>query len=298
MGNYLDEPLAMARMPDSKPWRGSAGGAGRIRHDFAVSTTPPRLGIVDYANVAPLVEGLPGSWPIVRAVPSRIADLLAAGEIDLAILPTIELARGRGFVAHRGLGIAADGRCDSVLLFSRVPLRDVRRVALDAASRTSVALTRVLLDREGARDVEWSTREGGGVSERLAGVDATLVIGDPALRAVIPAGVDVHDLATLWRRHLDLPFVFACWTSREGFELTPAVAAELDAAATRGLHGIDELSRREGERTGLPAARMASYLRLLQYRLDERHEKAVKVFFDEARRVGAVEAAATLGAPA
>src|SRR5687767_7927012 len=118
-----------------------------------------RIGVVSYANVAPLVAGLPAGW-LRRGVPSQVADWLATGEVDVGIVPVIELARQQGLRALPDLGIAADGACDSVLLYSTRPLRDVRSVALDPSSRTAATLVRILLDREGARDVRYEAKSG------------------------------------------------------------------------------------------------------------------------------------------
>jgi chorismate dehydratase len=147
-----------------------------------------RIGVVAYSNTAPLTAGLPAGG-MRRGLPCEVADWLAAGEVDVGLIPAIELARAPGVRGLPGWGIAADGPCLSVLLFGKVPLADVRSLTLDAASRTAAALTRVLLDREGCRDVRFVPMAGGTVAERLDGVDATLVIGDPALQAEVPGGV-------------------------------------------------------------------------------------------------------------
>lgn len=254
----------------------------------------PRVGIVDYANVAPLIDGLEPDWPLSRATPARLADLLALGELDVAILPTIELARIPGLRAIPGLGIAADGACGSVFLFTKVPLRDVKSVTLDTASRTSAALSRILLDREGAREIRFVKMEGGSVVERLADADATLLIGDPALRAEWPADVTRLDLATEWKRHVGLPFVFACWATRRDWDLSQGLRTRLEAAADRGLTRLPEHARIEAARTGLSAEALEGYLRQLNYRLDERHVQGLRAFLDEALRVGVLSERADL----
>jgi chorismate dehydratase len=252
-----------------------------------------RIGIVDYANVAPIVEGLgEGLAPdaVRRGVPSRVADWLATGEVDLAILPAIELARMPGVKVVPGWGIAADGACDSVLLFSSVPLRDVKTCALDASSRTSAGLVRVLLDREGARGVRWLRLAEGSLTERLERADAALLIGDPALRAAAPDGISRHDLAAEWKRHVGLPFVFAAWATRAGFDADASLRQRLDAAAHRGLAAIPLLARREAERTGLPEELLNHYYHQLQYAIGESHLLGLRAYLDEAWRIGLLPA--------
>jgi len=102
------------------------------------------IGVVSYSNTAPLTAGLPEDQ-LRRGIPSDVADWLAAGEIDVGLVPAIELGRLAGVRGLPGWGVAADGDCLSVLLFGRGPLREVKKVALDASSRTSAALVRILL---------------------------------------------------------------------------------------------------------------------------------------------------------
>jgi chorismate dehydratase len=254
------------------------------------STTehPLRIGVVDFSNAAPLTEGLP-EVQLRRGTPSEVADWLATGEVDVSLVPTIELGRIAGAMALPRWGIAADGACESVLLFSRKPLRDVRRVVLDSASRSASALTRIILEREGARDVAYVKRLGGDVEARLAEADATLLIGDPCLRARPPKDVTTFDLAAEWKRHVGLPFVFACWATRAGRRLGDEEVALFDAAARQGLERIDEVAARWAVRTGVAAARLEAYLRSLRYRLDQDDLRAIRAFLDEAHRVGILQ---------
>src|SRR5262245_12161151 len=111
---------------------------------------PGRLGAVEYLNARPLVYGLTDSarFSLRFDLPARCADLLHAGVIDLGLIPSIEYARGpAGPDAYRivpGLAIASDGPVSSVAIYTTKPIGDVRSIALDTSSRTSVALTRVL----------------------------------------------------------------------------------------------------------------------------------------------------------
>lgn len=244
-----------------------------------------RLGLVAFSNAAPLTLDLPPA-ATRRGTPSEVSDWLVTGEVDVALLPTIELGRMPGVTALPRWGVAADGRCESVLLFSRRLPPDVRRVTLDAASRTSAALTRILLEREGALGVEYVRREGGTVEERLEEADATLLIGDPALVAEAPDDVTIHDLAREWKRHVGLPFVFATWAARPGHDLSSEEIALLDAAAESGLARQDEIADAEAARLGLPPDRMRRYFGHLQYRLDVDHLRGVRAFLDEAHRIG------------
>jgi chorismate dehydratase len=116
-------------------------------------------------------------------VPSRLAEQLAVGALDVALIPSIEYLRGvdRGYEILAGFAIAARGPVRSVRLFSRVPWERVQRLALDAGSRTSQVLARIWLDaRYGVRP-EQIEELPLGVSVLESTADAVLLIGDRAM---------------------------------------------------------------------------------------------------------------------
>lgn len=196
------------------------------------SGVPLRLGVVSYLNAAPTVHGLdrdPG-FRLIRDVPSRVADLLHAGEVDLGLIPSIEYAAG-DYAIVPGVAIGSRGPVRSVSLFHRVPLEAVRRVALDVSSRTSVALARVLLHERLGRDPEY-VPSAPSVPAMLAAADAALVIGDHALYFEGPG--DRLDLGAEWTARTGLPFVFAFWAGRPG-RVTAADVAALNAARDRAV---------------------------------------------------------------
>ena len=186
--------------------------------------TPIRIGAVSYLNAKPLYHGLCEFAPHVRLsmdVPSRLAEQLADGELDVALIPSVEYLRGasRGYEIIPGFAIAARGAVRSVKLFSRVPWERVGRLALDAGSRTSQVLARIWLDaRHGVRP-EQIEELPLGVSALESTADAVLVIGDRAMRVPGEPFHDVVDLGEAWHTMTGLPFVFALWVAREGVEL-------------------------------------------------------------------------------
>ena len=107
-----------------------------------------RVGAVNYLNTKPLIERLTEFAPDIELsldLPSRLADQLAAGELDVGLIPVVEFFRGDGYSFVPNIAIASRGPVLSVTLFSRVPWAEIRRVALDEGSRTSAALTQILL---------------------------------------------------------------------------------------------------------------------------------------------------------
>ena len=110
--------------------------------------TTLRVGAVNYLNTKPLIERLTALAPAIDlslALPSRLADQLARGDIDVGLIPVVEYFRGDGYTYIPGIAIGSRGAVLSVTLFSRVPWADIRSVSLDEGSRTSAALTQILL---------------------------------------------------------------------------------------------------------------------------------------------------------
>ncbi len=183
-----------------------------------------RVGAVSYLNAKPLYYKLYDFAPKIRLsmeVPSRLAQQLAAGELDIALIPSIEYLRGaqKGYEILPGFSIAAKGPVRSVKLFSRVPFPQIERLALDEGSRTSQALSLVWLDAcHGVRPERIESLPlGVPVLESTA--DAVLVIGDRSMKVPHEPFCEVVDLGEAWNRMTGLPFVFALWVTRKGVDL-------------------------------------------------------------------------------
>src|SRR5436305_9480977 len=103
-----------------------------------------RIGAVSYLNTKPLVyelETLAPQAELILDYPSRLADQMTRGELDVALIPMIEYFRAGTYSLVPNIAIASCGAVLSVTLFSRLPWTQIRRVALDEGSRTSAALT-------------------------------------------------------------------------------------------------------------------------------------------------------------
>ncbi len=205
---------------------------------------PIRLGAVDYLNVRPLVHGLDASSDVILRfdVPSVCAALLAAGDIDLGMVPSITLLDRPGDCVVPGVCIGSDGPVASVALFTRKPIAEVRSIALDTSSRTSVVLTRVLCARR--FDIAPSfLPHPPDLSAMLAAADAALLIGDPALFAGEAArGATKIDLGAEWTAMTGLPFVWAFWAGRPD-AADAGMVARLQDAAERGMANTDRNRR-------------------------------------------------------
>jgi chorismate dehydratase len=250
-----------------------------------------RIGAVSYLNTRPLVDGLaePGR-PVRYDLPSRLADRLAGGALDVALVPIVELFRSRRHVIVSDACIACRGPVRSVKLLFRSPPAEVRSLALDEGSRTSAALSRILLaNRFGVRPVVRDLRIGSRVEADDS--DAVLIIGDRALGPPRGRFVEVWDLGAEWVAWTGLPFVFAAWVApREIAERTAKLSEMLSHARDRGLERLDEIAAAEASAHGLSVADCVAYLRdNLHYRLGTEEREAIRLFHELALKEGLVE---------
>lgn len=190
-----------------------------------------RIGCVQYLNSRPLIHAYDG--PVAFEHPSSLAALLAAGKLDAALVPVFEPLRDPRYLLVDGAAVASDGPVFSVYLAHRGPLSEIRRVALDPASRTSAHLVRVLLAEFHGLQPEYGPTG-----------DAQLLIGNQAIQfRLSPEAEDFQflDLGEEWKRCTGLPFVFALWALRAGLPDASAIAAELRRLKTAGLARLDEI---------------------------------------------------------
>jgi len=253
--------------------------------------SPIRVGAVSYLNARPLYHGLTEFAPQVRLtmdVPSRLAEELAAGDLDVALIPSVEYLRnvGAGYEILPGFAIAARGAVRSVKLFSRVPWGQVVRLALDAGSRTSQVLAQIWLEECHGVRPELIEELPLGVSPLESTADAVLVIGDRAMR--VPNGQfrDVVDLGEAWFALTGRPFVFALWVTRRDVDLGDLPEA-LERSRAWGLEQAAELARFHGLRLGLDFATCYDYLtRVLSYDLGPPEIAGLERFAAMAARLG------------
>lgn len=255
--------------------------------------TTLRLGVVSYLNAEPLVYGLESEprFRIERDLPSRVAERLHGGECDLGMIPSIEYAFGE-YAIVPGLAIGSRGPVRSVNLYHRVPLREVRRVALDTSSRTSVALTKVLLHETLGGAPEYLAH-GPALPRMLEAADAALVIGDPAL--YLDTDVEHLDLGEEWQKRTGLPFVYAFWAGRPGL-LTAKDVRRLQRALEEGLAAVDQIAARytgqaagRGEGGASQPGTNASYLRSnVLYSLGDEEKRGLTEFYRRAFAIGLI----------
>lgn len=247
-----------------------------------------RIGAVNYLNTKPLIcdlETLAPEAHLVLEVPSRLADLMAEGKLDVALIPVIEYFRAGSYTLLPDIAIASRGPVLSVTLFSRVPWQRIRRVALDEGSRTSASLTEVLLRLRYGVKAEIVPLPLDREAEELD-TDAVLLIGDRAMRACLPGYCQAYDLGQEWTDWTGLPFVYAVWAVRPGVELGN-VASALQEAKRRGLERIGPIAHAAAPTLGLDAGFCRRYLQsIIRFELGPREQAGLYHFYQLACKLG------------
>jgi len=255
-----------------------------------------RVGAVGYLNARPLTFALARLIPdaeVIVDLPSRLADGLNHGRLDVALVPSIEYFRKPGAAIVSDACVACDGPVRSVKLYGRVPVERIRSLALDEGSRTSAALTRILLkERFGLEPELERLPMGATVGDSTA--DATMLVGDRGLHAPEGSFEFVWDLGEEWSRWTGLPFVFAMWIARPEVD-----AAGLDerfaAVRDEGVRCLEQIARSEAPALGIPERECLSYLRdSLRFQLGRRERRGLETFCRLAARHGLVPAGARL----
>ena len=238
-----------------------------------------RLGRISYVNMAPVFYRLAADVEEVAGVPVDLNERLLAGEIDIAPISSIEYARNaaRLRILPR-LCVGSEGAVDSIQLVSRVPLERVRSVAVTPESATSVVLTKVLLPE--AAHVPLGEE-----------AEATLLIGDAALRSAFEDPTPHYDLGRLWLERTGLPMVFAVWACADP---PPAGVPELEGALVDSVRLArsepERLAHEASVRYGYPAGFLARYFEKLRYRFGPRERAGLLTFFELARDTGELAA--------
>ena len=252
--------------------------------------TRPKIGAVSYLNTKPLVAGLDpraSDYELIFDLPSRLADQLAQGDLDVALIPVIEAAAKPEYTIVSDACIACHGPVWSVKLFSRVPIGEIKTLALDEGSRTSRALTRIYLaNKYGLKpdckllpiDQDWTQSE----------CDAALVIGDRAMKTEAVEFPISLDLGTAWSEWTGRPFVFAVWAARAGTDLEH-VGALLSEARDNGLRRLAEIASDQAKHYDLSQQDCLRYLEQnIHYYLGDQEKQGMDLYFQHAAKLSLI----------
>jgi chorismate dehydratase len=263
-----------------------------------------KISAISYLNTAPLMwdfeHGSAGAdFDISYTVPSRCAEQLREGSADIGIIPAAAYATVPNLLILPDVAIASRQAVRSILLVSTLPLEQIKTVALDTSSLTSVALTKVLFAKwwgEGRTFTPMVPE----LARMLQTHDAALLIGDPALK-VDRSKYRTYDLAEEWIRLTGKPFVFAFWAvRRESLEKTESkLDLPLIFRQSRDhgleLQNVAQTAVEWSKKLGLTEEDVRNYLtRNIYYNLDADCMDGLRLFLDYAQQCGALPAVPSL----
>lgn len=239
-----------------------------------------RIGAVSYLNSKPLVQGLEqlaASADLVLDVPSRLADDLANELLDVALIPSVESFLDPNYEIVSDACVATHGPVLSVKLYSRVHPGKIKTLALDEGSRTSAALSQILLnERYGVRPQLQKLPLNQTTEDTNA--DAVLLIGDRAMHAPAEKFHTTWDLGEEWVQWTGLPFVFAMWVTRQQATLGD-IPLHLSDARNLGLKHIENIARVGAAELHLRYETTYRYLtQNLYFRLGPAEKAGLKLF--------------------
>jgi chorismate dehydratase len=244
-----------------------------------------RIGAVGYLNARPLTWALErdqGRWLVRYDVPSVCASLLHQGHVDLGLVPSIEYLHSDEYRLVPGVGIGSHGPVASVALYTKTPIKEIRHIALDTSSRTSVTLIQVLC-RHHFHIKPTFVPHGPDLVAMTSTSDAGLLIGDPAFDADHEAlGLRKIDLGEVWTQMTGLPFIYAAWTGRPA-GITDSVVHALQQAQIEGVAAREEIAAEYGGGDATRTVRAAIYLRdNVKYGLGAEEAAGLQIFLDYA----------------
>jgi chorismate dehydratase len=262
-----------------------------------------RVGRISALNMYPIYHGLERAagpeLTFTDGVPTALNRALLEDRLDVSAVSSIAFARHADELRLVPVAsITASGAVDSIQVFSRVPLDEVRTVAVTPHSATSVALLRILLGPR-PQPFEVLAEPPAAALER---VDGVLLIGDEALRGLrSPFAAHHTDLAELWNRLTGLPMVFAVWAARadaarERAGALAELAELLGAARAAYLADPEAVVTAAARRFPFPADFIRPYLRRLRYDFGEAERAGLEAFFELSRAAGELDVPPRLAA--
>lgn len=233
----------------------------------------PRIGCVPYLNARPLLMGLEAMIPPVRRlVPAKLYESFQAGELDAALLSSIDVMAMDNPGVVDGVSISSRGAVHSVVMAYTGNLQEVTKVALDPASHTSNALLRIVLEEFSGLEPEYVQN-----TDKVSENDVRLLIGDPAIsyrERVRGSQVQFLDLGGEWFRNTGLPFVYALWTLKKDFTNKKEVSEMLREAKAEGIRNRAALAALESD----PEFALRYLTESIRYDLGEEEKRGLKLF--------------------
>jgi chorismate dehydratase len=294
MASTTEQRLASQTGTGVCPMTKLASADGRIL-GLCQASDKLRIGAVAYLNTKPLIYGFQARAcefaSLQLALPSRLATELHEGRIDVGLIPVVEYLRNRSrYRIVSNAAIACRGPVWSVRILFRKEPRDVRTMAVDEGSRSSVALASLLYCSRFGRIpdlVEFPIHS----HPEDSTADAVLVIGDRAMRPERYQATFMTDwdLGQEWFLETGLPFVFALWTAREPSSLNAELVPLLEDCRDEGCRNVESIVAKHAHEYGLTHEQCRDYLtRYLRFHFSSDEQAGLSEFLARCQAVGLV----------
>lgn len=261
---------------------------GVIRSIFKIKfMSKIKISVVSYLNSKPFIYGLNHSGltnkiDLQLDIPSVCAQKLIDGKVDIGLIPVAILPTLKEKYIISDYCIGAEGKVASVILYSKVPLKEIKSILLDYQSKTSVLLVKVLAGNFWKIDPQWISAKADYEND-IEGNNAALIIGDRTfeLENKYPYS---YDLAEEWQKFTQLPFVFACWVANK--KLPDHFISEFNQALKYGIDNRSELIAELIKQKTYPTDIQAYLTIYIKYDYDASKEKALKLFLNYISKMG------------
>ncbi len=250
-----------------------------------MNTSAHKISIVNYTNTLPFKWALKKSDLLQKIdlqedIPSICAQKLKYGQVEMALVPVALLAELDEYHVLTDYCIGANGKVDSVMLYSQVPLHDIETITLDYQSRSSITLTKILAKEFWKIDPQYIDAKPG-FEKQITGANAAVVIGDRTFELNGTHQFE-YDLSTEWYKFTGLPFVFAVWASTH--QLDRSFVNEFNAVLKYGVDFCFAAINESEKNLSISKDKAIDYLtRKIDYKLDEPKRKAMALFLEKIR---------------
>jgi chorismate dehydratase len=240
-----------------------------------------KISLVSYLNSKPFLYGFDHfkfqtDIDLVLDIPSVCAQKLMNGKADLGLVPVAILPEMKECHIISEYCIGAEGKVGSVILYSQVPLNEIKNILLDYQSETSIVLVRILAKYFWKIDPQW-TKATINYENKVSADTAAVIIGDRAF-GIEEQYTYSYDLAEEWQKFTQLPFVFACWVANK--KLPESFLKEFNQALKYGLDNRPSLVNELIKNNDFPFD-VATYLtENIKYDFDSAKKKALDLFLN------------------
>ena len=247
---------------------------------FVLNNNKIKISIVNYTNTLPFKWALKHSELISKIdlqedIPSICAQKLKFNQVQLALVPVAILNELDNYFIETDYCIGANGKVDSVKLYSKVPYDSIGSITLDYQSRTSIALTKILCEHYWRIKPLFENAKPG-FESNLQGNNANVVIGDRTFSLNGKFAYE-YDLAETWKDMTGLPFVFAAWVSTE--KMDDKFISEFNTVLKFGVENCKKAIEESTNELNISNEKAFDYLtEKISYNLDDEKRKALNLF--------------------